>query len=116
MLAGMIFFVRSNELPPIKEDRYKWWDFLSFDRRDPMEDIRVSAITIIRNSIAHWGENGSGIEFVTGATQFSSRAGKLVLEDKGLHLYYYANVWIFTAHSKKSQSSALIAPLLLQVV
>lgn len=86
LLAGMIFLVRTHELSPIEEDRYKWWEFLKLDKENNSEDIRSLAITIIRNSIAHWGENDSGVEFISGATKFTSRAGKLVLQDEGLHL------------------------------
>lgn len=86
LLAGMIFLVRSHELPPIEKDKHKWWRFLTFDKDVGTEDVRSSAINIIRNSIAHWDECGSGVEFVPGGTEFTSRAGKLELKDKGLHL------------------------------
>ncbi|ASU24131.1 hypothetical protein CCZ37_16610 [Vibrio qinghaiensis] len=85
LLSGMIFFVRSNTLPPIEDDKCKWWKHIeiSIDQND---DIRVTAITIIRNAIAHWDEEGSGVEFLEGATKFTAHKGTLSITDEGLHL------------------------------
>lgn len=87
LLSGMIFFLRSNSLPPIESDRYQWWEHIS-EFENPADDIRVTAINIIRNAIAHWDEGDSGVEFLKseGATQFSSRIGKFKITDNGLHL------------------------------
>ena len=100
LLAGMIFFVRSNNLHPPENDRYIWYKNLnnevdSSNSRNKNKDIRVWAISVIRNAIAHWDEEESGVKFLDSATEFKSRAGSLVLQDKDLHylimqLYGYA--------------------------
>jgi len=86
LLAGMIFFVRSTQIAPPEEDRYKWWNKLS-DTQGINEntDVRPWAITIIRNAIAHWGESNSGVEFLDCSTKFTSIRGSLKLTDEGLH-------------------------------
>lgn len=99
IMAGMIFFVRSSTLPPLKEDKYQWSEYVSITNTKSVKpsgsDIRGFSITLIRNAIAHWDEGGSGVEFLEGATRFSSNQGTLELKDTGLHfltmqMYGYA--------------------------
>lgn len=103
LLAGMIFLVRSHELPPIEEDKHKWWELLELEEEDHGGDVRKKAIAIIRNAIAHWDEQGSGVNFISEATEFSSRAGKLVLKDSGLHLLIM-QMYGYTQHITKKGS------------
>ncbi len=87
LLAGLIFFIRSNDLPAREQDKYAWYDHLEMEGvDDPQTELRMKAILIIRNAIAHWDEGGSGVEFLDSATRFKSRAGTLVIKDEGLHL------------------------------
>ena len=86
LLAGMIFFVRTKNLPPPEEDKFKWSNHLeNLQGIQKSEDVRIWAIRVIRNAIAHWSEDNSGVEFLDSATRFQSRSGSLTLPDTGLH-------------------------------
>jgi len=104
LLAGMIFFIKTNNGPLSNENAHNWLlskedaqelrKQITFKPNNKTNETNLTlAIQIIRNAIAHWGEETTGEE-TTGvkyisepaATEFTAKAGALTLSDKGLHL------------------------------
>lgn len=56
LLAGMIFFIKTSNLLLSEEGEHKWCEHITLvSKNRKVTDVRIRAIQIIRNAIAHWG-------------------------------------------------------------